>query len=178
MAVSRCSCSLEAVEGRRKNRVEPDQLRGRELWLDGYNIITLLETALAGGVVLLARDSCFRDIAGIHRRYRKVEETSPALRLIGETTASLGVSCCRWWLDKPVSNSGRLKTVIREIAASAGWNMPVELVFSPDGVLARTPEIVATSDGIVLDRCQHWVNLTAFIIRERIPKAQPLDLSA
>ena len=35
----------------------------------------------------------------------------------------------------------------------------VELTFSPDHVLSHTDEIIATSDGIVLDRCQRWVNL-------------------
>ena len=113
-------------------QLAPAEVRGRELWLDGYNVLTLLESALSGGVVLLGRDGCCRDIAGIHRRYRKVNETAPVLQLVGETTAGWGVTCCRWWLDQPVSNSGRLKTFIGEAAAAAGWNMPVELAFNPD----------------------------------------------
>ena len=80
----------------------PAAVRGRELWLDGYNVLTVLESALAGGVVLLGRDGCCRDIAGIHRRYRKVNETVPGLHLVGEAVTAWGVSCCRWWLDKPV----------------------------------------------------------------------------
>jgi hypothetical protein len=126
---------------------------------------------------LLGRDGCCRDIAGIHRRYRKVNETLPALRLVGETASAWGVSFCRWWLDKPVSNSGRLKAVILETAAAAGWKMDVELTFSPDHVLSHTAEIIATSDGIVLDRCQRWVNLTRLLIAGRIPQARLLDLS-
>jgi hypothetical protein len=178
MAVSRHACSHDDVQCRQKLRVERGQLKGRELWLDGYNILTILESALAGGIVLLCRDGCCRDIAGIHRRYRKLAETVPALRLVGETAAALGVSRCRWWLDQPVSNSGRLKTLIREAAADAGWNMDVELTFSTDHVLSHTGEIIATSDGIVLDRCQRWVNLARLITTERIPQARLLDLSS
>ena len=122
MAVSRCACSRDAAEQRRRLQIAPADLSSRELWLDGYNVLTVLESALAGGVVLLGRDGCCRDIAGIHRRYRKVNETTPVLRMIGETAADWGVTCCRWWLDRPVSNSGRLKTFIGEIAAEAGWN--------------------------------------------------------
>ena len=177
MAVSRYACSEEDVRRREKLRVEPDRLRGRELWLDGYNILTVLESALAGGLVLLGRDGCCRDIAGIHRRYRKVNETIPGLRLVGETASALGVSVCRWWLDQPVSNSGRLKTLILEAAGNAGWKMEVELTFSPDHVLAHTDQIIATSDGIVLDRCQHWANLARLIITGHIPQARLLDLS-
>ena len=71
-------------------RVEPGQLAGHELWLDGYNVLTILESALAGGIVLLCRDGCCRDIAGIHRRYRKVTETLPVLRMVGETAVGVG----------------------------------------------------------------------------------------
>jgi hypothetical protein len=177
MAISRCACSLEDVQRRRQLCVEPAQLKGQELWLDGYNVLTVLENALAGGIVLLGRDGCCRDIAGIHRRYRKVDETLPALRLIGETVSAWGVSCCHWWLDKPVSNSGRLKAIILEAAVAAGWKMEVELTFSPDHVLSHTEHVIATSDGIVLDRCQRWVNLARRLIAERMPQARLLNLS-
>jgi hypothetical protein len=177
MAVSRHACAHDDVQRRQKLRVEPGQLQGQELWLDGYNVLTVLESALAGGIVLLCRDGCCRDIAGIHRRYRKMNETIPVLRLVGKTAAALGVSRCRWWLDQPVSNSGRLKTLILETAANAGWNMDVELVFSPDHVLSHTGEIIATADGIVLDHCQRWVNLAPLIIAEHLPQTRLLDLS-
>jgi hypothetical protein len=177
MAVSRCCCSADSTRHRRQIELRPEEVRGRELWLDGYNVLTVLESALASGVVLLGRDGCCRDIAGIHRRYRKVNETLPVLHLIGETTANWGVACCRWWLDKPVSNSGRLKALIREIATAAGWNMPVDLVFNPDRTLWESEHVVATSDGVVLDRCHCWVNLTRRIITDRIPGARLVDLS-
>lgn len=176
MALSRYACSAEDVQRRMQRRVEPADLRGQELWLDGYNILTVLESALAGGVVLPGRDGCCRDIAGIHRRYRKVDETVPALKLVGEKVSALGVSVSRWLLDQPVSNSGRLKTLILETARNAGWNMEVELTFSPDHLLARTNHIIATSDGIVLDRCRRWINLACAIIAERIPGARIVDL--
>jgi hypothetical protein len=176
-AVARHACADEDAQRRRRLRVEPAQLAGHELWLDGYNVLTILESGLAGGIVLLCRDGCCRDIAGIHRCYRKVTETFPVLRMVGEAAAAWGVSCCRWWLDKPVSNSGRLKAAILEAAAEAGWKMEVELTFSPDHVLSHTGEIIATSDGIVLDRCQRWVNLARLLITERITQARLLDLS-
>jgi hypothetical protein len=157
--------------------IEPSRLAGQELWLDGYNVLTILESALAGGIVLLCRDGCCRDIAGIHRRYCKVSETIPVLRLIGEFASAWGVSCCRWWLDKPVSNSGRLKALILDVARDAGWKMDVELSFSPDHVLSHTEHVIATSDGIVLDRCRRWVNLARLIVAEKIPQARLLDLS-
>jgi hypothetical protein len=55
--------------------------------------------------------------------------------------------------------------------------MEVELAFSPDHVLSHTGEIIATSDGIVLDRCQRWVNLARLIIADYLPQTRLLDLA-
>lgn len=177
MAISRYACSEADVCRRQKSRLESAKVRGRELWIDGYNVLTLIESALSGGIVIFGRDGCCRDIAGIHRRYRKVNETIPALLLIGEVSSDLGASVCRWWLDQPVSNSGRLKELILELAKAKGWNVQAELVFSPDHVLSRTENVIASSDGIVLDRCVSWVNLARDIVLQRIPAAHIVDLS-
>ena len=176
MALSRYACSKADAQRRREHRLELTALRDRELWIDGYNVLTLIESALSGGVVLLCRDTCCRDIAGIHRRYRKINETIPALQLVGETIA-WNVSACRWILDKPVSNSGRLKALILDTTKTNGWNMDVELAFSPDHILSRTQNVVASSDGIILDCCAEWVNLAREIIIERVPTAHLVDLS-
>jgi hypothetical protein len=176
MAVSRYACSEADALRRGKSRIELAAVQRRELWIDGYNLLTLVESALSGGIVIASRDECFRDIAGIHRRYRKVSETIPALQLIGEVISNLQVGVCRWWLDQPVSNSGRLKAIILEMAQSRGWNMEAELVFSPDHVLSRTGHVVASSDGVILDRCTAWMNLAREIITRRIVAAHILDL--
>ena len=76
-----------------------------------------------------------------------------------------------------MSNSGRLKTCIRELATAAGWNMSVELSFNPDKILAETEHVIATSDSVVLDRCRQWVNLSREIIATRLPQTWLVDLS-
>ncbi len=177
MAVARYACSRTEMEQRRRREVGPEQLRGEELWLDGFNVLTVLESALAGGIVIPGRDGCCRDIAGIHRRYRKMQETAPALRLIGETARQWGVTRCRWWLDRPVSNSGRLRALILDLAAAHGWDMDAELSFCPDRVLAESDHVIATADGVVLERCRRWVNLAGWIIAQHLPRARLLDLS-
>jgi hypothetical protein len=177
IAIGRCACSRTAAENRERRRIGPESLSGKELWLDGYNILTTLEAALAGGVVLVARDGCYRDMASMHGSYRKVAETLPALRLVGELTAEWKVQSLRWFLDSPVSNSGRLKRFIRDVAAEAGWNWNVELARNPDLILAETAQTVVSADSAVLDRCGPWLNLARIIVSERVPKANLVDLS-
>src|SRR5215472_16056183 len=44
MAVSRYACSGADALHRGKGRIEPATVRGRELWIDGYNVLTLIES--------------------------------------------------------------------------------------------------------------------------------------
>jgi hypothetical protein len=177
IAVARCVCSDAALLRRQQHEVKPAQIRNGELWLDGYNILNILESAMAGGVILLGRDGCYRDMAGTHGGYHLVEETMPSLRMLGESLATLEIATCRWWLDSPVSNSGRLKRVLLDLAARMGWLWQVELVFSPDKVLSETPHIAASSDSVILDRCSHWMNLARWIVDSKMPEAHIVDLS-
>jgi hypothetical protein len=176
-AVSRSACSDQEAARRRGCQLEPEALSGRPLWLDGYNVLTTVEAALAGGVLLAARDGTYRDMASMHGSFRKVAETRPALELIGRTAAELGVSQCVWYLDRPVSNSGRLKMVMEELAAARGWCWRVELVADPDGVLAATDHIVATADSVILDHCPAWFNLARTVVDRYIADARVVDLA-
>jgi hypothetical protein len=176
IAIARCACSGKAKERRDGHCVVPPQLRGQELWLDGLNVLTAVETALGGGVILIGRDGCCRDVAGIYSHYHKVEETVPALRAIGQLASQWAVTKCHWWLDSPVDNSGRLKGILHEVATEAGWPWQVELVTNPDRVLSATDQIVSSSDHAILDRCQRWFNLARQVIAKHVPQARIVDL--
>src|SRR5690606_18093138 len=91
-AIQRCAAPDQAVAGRAARRLTPAQAAGRPLLLDGYNVLTTVEAALAGGVLLVGRDGCLRDLASVHGTWRCVEETRPALRLAAATLARLGAA--------------------------------------------------------------------------------------
>jgi hypothetical protein len=177
LAIARCACSDEALQRRRNHQVPPEALRGKDLWLDGFNVLIALEAALGGGTILRGRDDSYRDLANVYSRYREVEETDPALQMIGKHVQESGVRRCCWWLDQPVSNSGRFRGVLLAAAECGGWDWQVELVFNPDKVLAESDQIVATSDSVILDHCHQWFNLAGNVIRHAAPNARVVDLS-
>ena len=177
-ALARATCSRAEAARRREHEVRPERLTGRPLWLDGYNVLTTVEAALSGGVILGCRDGSYRDMASMHGSYRKVAETALALERIGRTIAGLGVGVCRWYLDRPVSNSGRLKAIIEQSAAEHDWPWEVELVPNPDPVLWETDEIVATADSVILDRCARWVSLARRVVDRGVPGAWVVRLAA
>ncbi|WP_406695673.1 DUF434 domain-containing protein [Singulisphaera sp. Ch08] len=171
-AVFRSACSDEALARRRASRLDLGALRGRPLRVDGFNLVLTLESALGGGIVLGGRDGCFRDLAGVHGTYRRVEETRPALRLAARWLAEWGVGPCTWLLDAPVSNSGRLAAMIRE--EHAGWS--AEVVPDPDALLTTPGDPVVTADAAILDRCEAWVNLARALVEAGVPTAFVVDL--
>lgn len=176
-ALERCVCSEAEALHRREREVPLADVAQRPLALDGYNVLTTVEAALGGGVLLLARDGTLRDMASMHGSYRKVAETAAALDAIGRTLEEHGVRSCRWYLDRPVSNSGRLKRLIEETAAARGWHWTVELVFNPDALLVQEAVTAASADSAVLDRCTRWVNLARRVVEIRVAGARILDFA-
>ncbi len=155
LAISRSACSEESRQVRGQRRIDSIDLRQSELWIDGYNVLVSVEAALGGGVILHGQDGCYRDMASMHGSYRHVEETVPAIEQIGKQLARWHIGRCRWLLDRPVSNSGRLKTLFAKIAQQYGWDWQVELVADPDPILANCEHIVASADSQILDRAGH-----------------------
>ncbi len=175
-ALQRCAVDGGAVARRRAREVAPEAVRGEALLIDGYNALLTVEAALGGGVVLKATDGNFRDMASMRKHFRRVNQTRPALELIGAYLDGIGCRQVRWVLDRPISNSGRLKAIMLEVAAGHGWPWSVELVPNPDPVLAAAEEVVATADGGILDEGPRWLNLARRVVESSVPSAWVVDL--
>jgi hypothetical protein len=176
VAVARSSAAAEAVLRRRQHQVAAEALAGRPLWLDGYNVLTTIEAALSGGILLVGSDGALRDMASMHGSYRKVSETRPALEMLGSVLAARQVSEAVWLFDRPVSNSGRLKQIMDELARERRWPWRVELIADPDPVLAAADQTVATADSVILDRCGAWFNLAGETVEKLVPDARVIRL--
>lgn len=176
VAVMRASCSDRQMADRLARRAPVDALPGRTILIDGYNLLTTVEAALSGGVILACRDACYRDMASVHGTWRKVEETPSALELIGNALREASVGECVWLLDSPVSNSGRLRALLAESASANRWNWRVELVMNPDAILKTAADVVITTDSAVLDECRAWIDLARHIVSARIAGAWVIDL--
>jgi hypothetical protein len=177
-AVRRSACSDDDRAGRIAKSCHAIELTGHVLVVDGFNVLTTIEAALGGAVVLSCRDETYRDIAGLHGTYRRVAETMPALDLLGLTISGLGIGQCRWLFDRPVSNSGRTRSLFMDYAEQRVQNWSVELVNDPDPLLKESTEIVATADSAVLDSCSRWFNLARCVVLAHCPSARIVELYA
>ena len=97
--------------------------------------------------------------------------------MIGEVLEQLDAAECCWFLDRPVSNSGRLATIIREIAGERSWQWDARLENDVDPVVSESSNVVASADSVILDRCNHWCNLAREVIDRRVVSANLVALA-
>ena len=164
MAVVRGSCTDDQRALRLSRQIQPHQIASQPLSIDGFNVLTTIEVALGGGVILAARDAACRDIASVHGTYRKVEETRPAVELTLQSLKALRPLHTTLYLDSPVGNSGRLAALITQIAGEHHFPVDVRLIPNPDKVLIACSDVVATADSLILDTAARWFNLARYII--------------
>jgi len=176
-AIQRGASGDRACRERSERRVPFDKLAGERLEIDGYNILLTIESALSSAHLFRGRDGVLRDLAAMSRHFKRVDVTAPAIDRIAEFIDEAGCSDVGWLLDRPVSNSGRLRGLIETRVATRKAAWTVELTDRTDRRLIDSGAIVATADSAILDRCARWTNLTLGIVRSSIPDVQMIDWS-
>ena len=163
LALTRTTSSTKHLAIRAEKSLDANDMRGQTMHIDGLNLIITLEVALSDGMLFVGQDGCIRDLAELRGTYRVIPQTETAIGMIRDTLEKLQVSEVSFYLDAPVSNSGRLKTKIYDIE----WHIPVNvnIVRNPDTNLKKLSHVVS-GDSIILDECISWFNLVAYIFRD------------
>lgn len=175
-AVMRAACSDQSLSRRCSTCLGFSDLKGRGIIIDGYNLLITIESALSGALILKCRDGTCRDLAALHSTYRRIEQTLPALEEIADILIQGRVGHARLLFDRPVSNSGRLKMLARDLFHQRNLDWQVETSQSPDREMIESDRVVISSDSAVLDRCETWTNAAAMIVN-KIDDPWLLDLS-
>ncbi len=170
-AVLRVSCGEKEIIIRSRSEKKSSNLKDKIIEIDGFNLLILLESALSGAFIFKGRDGLYRDISSVHGSYKRVVKTEEAILLVGKVLKSLKVKSVKWYLDKPVSNSGRLKSRLLEIGRNNDFNWDAELVFDPDKVLIESQNVVVSSDGMILESVGNWFNMSAYLVENKMIKA-------
>lgn len=154
------------IQHRKLKQLDFSDLKEKTVFLDGFNIIILLESLLSEAYIFEGLDGCYRDLSGVHGTYKRVNQTYEAIELIAGVFQKTNAEKFIWIFDKPVSNSGRIKEMILEFAQENNLNWEVNLEFNPDKFLVENAEITVSSDAWILDHCKSWFNLTEFLMKE------------
>jgi len=175
LALVRATATGEIIELRKRKQMDKNQLNGKVV-IDGLNTIITLEVALSNGTLVKCMDGTIRDLAGLRGTYRLIDETGTAVQIIGEHLSGLNINEATFYLDSPVSNTGRLKTLIYDILCVYPYKLNVEIVNNVDIILEGSNQVI-TSDAIILNKCGSWYNLVANVLDEYFPDISLIDLS-
>lgn len=171
LALVRSISPDEQLRWRREKECAADDLCGMTVHIDGFNTIITLEIALCSSMLLECMDGTVRDLAGLRGTYKLIEETPQAVRIIADTLKHLKVKKAVFYLDAPVSNSGRLKSLIADVWENYNIELDIQVINDVDRTLQKK-DYVITADAIILDKCESWFNLISFCIEKT--KAVPV----
>jgi len=170
LAIMRAVSSMNDIILRKNKQIPLKELSNAEVHIDAFNTIITLEVALSNSLLLDCMDSTIRDLAGLRGTYHVIDKTEEAVHLLFRQLWYSKVRKVTFYIDSPVSNSGRLKSLIMN--ASANYPMLTEAIVLHDvDKTLETKPYVITSDAIILNKCLSWVNLNRVIIKEHIPNA-------
>lgn len=176
MAIRRIGSSRQSIEARSQKEVSAQDIAGKALEIDGFNLLILLESALSGAYIFKGRDGTYRDISSVHGSYKRVVKTEEAILLLGKVLKVLKPKSIKWYFDQPVSNSGLMKSMLLEISKQEDFNWEVELVYNPDKVLAKSAAVVITSDGWILNEVKSWFNFGAWLVENHLSDINVIDV--
>lgn len=162
MALVRAISSSDSLKIRAQKEVKELE-ENQTVYIDGFNIIITLEVALSKSTLLKCMDGTVRDLAGLRGTYRLIDKTDIAIDLIGKKLEELKINKAVFYLDRPVSNSGKLKTRILELLDKYSFSTDVEIVDNADKSLENLENVIS-SDAIVIEKSKTWFNLAKRIL--------------
>ena len=175
LALARTVSAEAHIQNRKQKELSDADLAGKVIYIDGFNIIITLEIAFSDSMLFECMDGTVRDLAGLRGRYRLLDKTDMAIRAVCETLSDLKIQKAVFYLDAPVSNSGRLKQRIVQLSENFNFASEVILDNAVDYLLKQKSPVV-TADAIILDECESWYNLTKKVIDSHIGEYASLCL--
>ncbi|NYT02454.1 MAG: DUF434 domain-containing protein [Methanosarcinales archaeon] len=167
--LSRVVVPEQAARERRRKAVSMEQIGGRDLHLDGYNVLITVESLLLGDPVYRCDDGMLRDVRGVFRSYRSSAVTAPALQAVLQLIAPLQ-SPVQALFDQQISKSGELAGMVRGMMAELGVAGTARTALDVDRELKRAGGVggvVATGDGNIIDASLQVWDVPAEIARQQ-----------
>lgn len=175
-ALMRMCASAQHLRIRRKKQLSSLE-EGCTVHIDAFNAVVLMETALSKSMILKGIDGCYRDLSGLAGTYAIIQNTDPAIDCILQKLLQHKVGLAVFWVDMPVSNSGRLKTHIAEEAERLGIPIDIRMVKDADAELKQLDHVIS-GDSEVITECISWYNLYEELVQDlKDPWVTDLHLS-
>lgn len=139
------------------------ELNGEVLSIDVYNVLYTIGAYLSGRPLFVANDGMLRDASEIHgKRFRK-DTLKRSVDLLLAFLGNKNVGKINFYIDAPISNSGKLKILIEQKAKKDNFAVDVFVCKSVDYQLIKIGDgFVSSSDSVVIDKAKVKIYDLAF----------------
>ncbi len=152
------------ITSRRAKTVGCGEIDNNEVWIDGYNILIGVESAIRGDPVYLCDDGFLRDTRGVFRNFHSSNETVQALYELLSVLALHNPKRVEIVFDSQISKSGEMARLVDQKMKEIGISGCARTSKQADFDLKKCNRMVATSDGRIIDAVEHVVNLQSCIL--------------
>ncbi|WP_135611647.1 DUF434 domain-containing protein [Methanococcoides sp. AM1] len=178
--LARLVFSPETAEIRIKKKLSCSQLEGCDIFVDGYNVLITIESALKNEPIWFADDGFLRDISGVFGNHRITDTTCMAVDEMLSTLSALKVRSSTILLDSQMSNSEKLakficeKAKTKRLKADARTSKHVDFDLKEAGAHA----VIATADSVIVDAVDKVADVTECWMKENRKIGKPFSLNA
>ncbi len=169
MVLYRCVYGSEEARTHREKLISPEDVKGKRLAIDGYNVLITVESALKGATLIECDDGFVRDVSAIHGKYKMTSLTGKSLSLIMNYLERLSPSEISFFFDQQVSKSGELSALVRQLMSKRNLKGTACTSRQADTSALRWGDVIATSDSAIIQRAEKVFDLAGFIVRKEFP---------
>jgi hypothetical protein len=155
-------------QARQKKKISIQEVRNKDLAIDGHNVLITIEAGLSRRPLILGDDGFIRDISGLSGSFKKTESTEKAIQFIIHTIKIIKPRQTLFLFDAPISMSGELAQEVRSQLKRENLLGEAMAVKVPEKILIGFPGIIATSDTAIIDQSKKVLDLAGYIITKRI----------
>lgn len=134
-------------------------VRGKDLAIDGYNVLITVESHLKKKEIFVSDDGFVRDISATFGKYKITRTTPKAIGMILEKIKKMGPRNVTFIFDSQVSKSGELCKIFKEKMRELGIVGTAKTAKNTDYVISKSKDVVCTSDRAIIKKADKVLDL-------------------
>ncbi len=182
--LARSIFSDSVAKGRQEKIIDISKIKDELLLVDGYNVLITVESMYNKDYdsIVLCDDGVIRDLNAVFGKYKLNNATEMALNKIISLISSYGPSSVCFFFDSPVSFSGKLAGLTKNIMGEFDLQGSVVLSKTVDTEIIMLSMlkngIAATADSVIIDKVDRFVDIPRYILEldKKIFKSQCKNL--
>lgn len=147
--------------------VNPSDVRGRVLAVDGFNVLITVNSAMKGIPVYLCDDGLLRDVSETHSSACREDLTKP-LSFTVQALVDLQPGSTHFIFDRLISKSGEFSKQVAQELRSKAVPGGASTATSADFEVLKKGDIIASSDSVIIDKAGQIFDLAAYVIATRL----------